>query len=599
MNWYQAGLPERLSLKTSWRGFPRVFPPQYTASFSLLLRWHPAYHMCRSPWMKAWVVRGYRRIAIWFMFFTNQMVGLIGWGLHSPRVAGKGRNKILSQGHSGTSGHSGRGSTTKGNISQPPTDHAPPPASWGVAQRVLTAPHYPTPPLETVSEPTRSVRQAVTQTCPRSSLREVDQQSSAWETRVLAPPPRGWHLEEMAKVLSVQRSPGQPCGSPSLSPSLCGSLSLPLYCPSFLLLNSDFTFLFFLSPLSVLSLTGCIMERAGQLRRPGFKFCLYYFLATWLWISYLSESPCPCLKSGGIPMLPTLLRWEEQNEANYMAHSNSLAKAGCYTPTIKLRRFCVAHHSFIHESSQIPMMCQALCLLLKLKRWVVKADPHSQDPRDRSRSRHRESCDASRPSLSPLWGGCLCLPEKPPDSWRGHGRAWHTGAQRVVIPCLFSPSTASFSPFCPCTLISCPSSLPFLSPTFSDFLSPPAFFPHFFSTSCPDFLPWPLLFPTGNPSEVLVPWELVLLLKGSWARMVGVSLGSWRVSTRCSPCGSCCSPSPAGGGCSPSRRPCWSRPPGASCSIPPLRADLRCSGSPWPCLPVVPPSHLGFHPPVG
>lgn len=70
--------------------------------------------------------------------------------------------------------------------------------------------------------------------------------------------------EEMAKMLSVQRSPGQPCGSPSLSPSLCGSLSLPLYFPSFLLLNSDFTFLFFLSPLSVLSLTGHIMERAGQ-----------------------------------------------------------------------------------------------------------------------------------------------------------------------------------------------------------------------------------------------------------------------------------------------------------------------------------------------
>ena len=48
------------------------------------------------------------------MFFTNRMVGLIGWGLHSPRVVGKGKTKILSQGHSGTSGHSGRGSTTKG-----------------------------------------------------------------------------------------------------------------------------------------------------------------------------------------------------------------------------------------------------------------------------------------------------------------------------------------------------------------------------------------------------------------------------------------------------------------------------------------------------
>ena len=67
-------------------------------------------------------------------------------------------------------------------------------------------------------------------------------------------------------------------------------------------------------------------------------------------------------------MLPTLLRWEEQNEAKYLAHSNGLAKAGCYTPMIKLRRFRVAHHSFIHESSQMPMMCQALCLLLKLKR---------------------------------------------------------------------------------------------------------------------------------------------------------------------------------------------------------------------------------------
>ena len=114
MNWCQAGVPERLSLKTHWRGFPRIFPPQYTASFSLPLRWHPAYHMCRrSPWMKAWVVSGYRRNAIWFMFFTNWMVGLIGWGLHSPSIVGKGKTKILSQGHLGTSGHSGRGSMTK------------------------------------------------------------------------------------------------------------------------------------------------------------------------------------------------------------------------------------------------------------------------------------------------------------------------------------------------------------------------------------------------------------------------------------------------------------------------------------------------------
>lgn len=60
-------------------------------------------------------------------------------------------------------------------------------------------------------------------------------------------------------------------------------------------------------------------------------------------------------------MLPTLLRLEEQNEAKYLAHSNGLAKAGRYTPMIKLRRFCVDHHSFIHESSQMPTIRQAFC----------------------------------------------------------------------------------------------------------------------------------------------------------------------------------------------------------------------------------------------
>ena len=106
--------------------------------------------------------------------------------------------------------------------------------------------------------------------------------------------------------------------------------------------------------------------------------------ATWPWVSYLSESPPPCLKNGGIPMFPTLLRQKEQNEVKYLAHCNCLAKADCYTTMIKLRRFCVAHHSFIHESSQMPMMCQALCLVLELKRWIVKTEPHSQDPHDRS-----------------------------------------------------------------------------------------------------------------------------------------------------------------------------------------------------------------------
>lgn len=131
---------------------------------------------------------------------------------------------------------------------------------------------------------------------------------------------------------------------------------------------------------------------------------------------------------------------------------------------------------------------------------------------------HKESRDASRPSLSPLWGGCLCLPEKPSDRWRGHGRAWHTGAQRVVTSCLFSPLHCFlFSPLGPCTFISCHSSLPFLSPTFSDFLSPPDFFPISSPLPVQTSSLVPLLFPTGNPSEVLVPGELVLLLRGSWA----------------------------------------------------------------------------------
>lgn len=87
-----------------------------------------------------------------------------------------------------------------------------------------------------------------------------------------------------------------------------------------------------------------------------------------------------------------------------------------------------------------------------------------------------------------------------------------------VASCLFSPlHCVLFSPLGPCTFVSCHSSLPFLSPTFSDFLSPPNFFPISSPLPVQTSSLVPLLFPTGNPSEVLVPWEMVLLLRGSWA----------------------------------------------------------------------------------
>lgn len=84
------------------------------------------------------------------------------------------------------------------------------------------------------------------------------------------------------------------------------------------------------------------------------------------------------------------------------------------------------------------------------------------------------------------------------------------------LPFLSSP-LFPFSPLGPCTFVSCHSSLPFLSPTFSDFLSPPNFFPISSPLPVQTSSLVPLLFPTGNPSEVLVPWEVVLLLRGSWA----------------------------------------------------------------------------------
>ena len=111
----------------------------------------------------------------------------------------------------------------------------------------------------------------------------------------------------------------------------------------------------------------------------------------------------------------------------------------------------------------------------------------------------------------------------------------------MVIPCLFSPSTTSFS-LLSALARSSPVPPPFPSSPLPFLTSSPLPLSFPFLLYLLSRLPPFLLFPTGNPSEVLGPWELVLLLRGSWARMVGVSLGSWRVSTRCSHCGSCCVP---------------------------------------------------------
>lgn len=81
-------------------------------------------------------------------------------------------------------------------------------------------------------------------------------------------------------------------------------------------------------------------------------------------------------------------------------------------------------------------------------------------------------------------------------AWKG--LAHRSSESGHSLPCLSLHGL--LSPFCPCSFISCPSSLPFLSLPFL--------------TSSPLPLSFPFLL---HPSEVLVPWELVLLLRGSWA----------------------------------------------------------------------------------
>lgn len=112
---------------------------------------------------------------------------------------------------------------------------------------------------------------------------------------------------------------------------------------------------------------------------------------------------------------------------------------------------------------------------------------------------------------------CVFLKSRQTDE----GSMERPGAQELrqwSLPAFSLLFTVSFSLLWALALSS-PVTPPFLSspPTFSDFLSSPDFFPISSPLLVQTSSLVPLLFPTGNPSEVLVPWELVLLLRGSWA----------------------------------------------------------------------------------